>query len=336
MHDLLRLIRQWTSVSRPPLPAAPGLNPDPNGLDAFLSEDESLDRPPAGRSPSMAGLIIVVAVCAVFGVLTAFLSRPLWTTAAEAAAADAAPATPTAELAETAGAAPGALGAVDERSASPAPTSGLPPSGELLIDTDPPGARVSVDREWIGVSPITVANLSVGSHEVVVESPRGRVSRQVQIKAGSEGSLVISMPPANRFASGWVTVTSAVPAQIFENGTLVGSTALPRVLLPAGRHDLEFVNAELGFHVSRTVQVGAGQTAALDLETPSGSVFINARPWAEVFVDGRRVGETPIANLSLPIGERELVFRHPQLGERRQTIVVGLGAPTRIGVELDR
>jgi hypothetical protein len=325
VHELLRLIRQWTWLSWPPFPAATGLDPDMGGLDAFLSEDESLDQPAADRSPSLAGLIMVVAVCAVVGVLAAFLSRPLWSTAAEAAAVDAADA-----------GAPGADGAVDDRSASPAPAASAPPAGELLIDTDPPGARVSVDREWIGVSPITVANLAAGSHEIVVESARGRVTRNVQIKGGSEGSLVIALPPANRFASGWVTVTSAVPAQIFENGTLVGSTALPRVLLPAGRHDLEFVNAELGFHASRTVQVGAGQTLALDLETPSGSVSINARPWAEVFVDGRRVGETPIANLSLPIGERELVFRHPQFGERRQTIVVGLGAPTRIGVELDR
>ena len=107
-------------------------------------------------------------------------------------------------------------------------------------------------------------------------------------------------------------------------------------MLPAGQHELEFVNDELGFHASRTIQVRAGQTETIDLETPNGSVFINARPWAEVFVDGRRIGETPIANLSLPIGQREIVFRHPQLGERRQTIVVSLGSPTRIGVELDR
>ena len=107
-------------------------------------------------------------------------------------------------------------------------------------------------------------------------------------------------------------------------------------MLPAGQHELEFVNDELGFHASRTIQVRAGQTETIDLETPNGSVFINARPWAEVFVDGRRIGETPIANLSLPIGQREIVFRHPQLGEARQTAIVRSDALTRVSANLER
>ncbi len=332
MQDLLRVIQHWIWRGRAPHRATRGDDIPVDGLDAFLSEDDPTSLSDDDTGPSLARLIVVVAMFAAVGVLGAFVSRPFWTVDAEAATTDVARGLATVESAETAVPTPSEDLAAPAAAATPI----LPPAGQLFIDTDPPGARVSVDREWIGVSPITVANLSAGPHDVVVESPRGRVARTVQVKEGSDGSLVIAMPAANRFVSGWVTVTSAVPAEIRENGVLVGSTAVPRVLLPAGRHELEFVNTRLGFHATRTVQVAAGQTAAIDLETPSGTVFVNARPWAEVFVDGRRVGETPIANLSLPIGERELVFRHPQLGERRQTIVVGLAAPTRIGVELDR
>lgn len=333
MQKLVQLIQQ-VSWFRPSPGSAVSVDPALEGLDDFLSEDEALDRP-AADGPSPSSLIAVMAACAILGVLTAFVSRPLWTTA-EAAGSE------TEDTASSAGGDAATLaagltdGAPGTGAALLAAGAEAPPAGELLIDTDPPGARVSVDREVIGVSPITVANLAQGSHEIVVESARGRVARTVQVKGGSQGSLVIAMPAANRFQSGWITVASAVPARIFEGGTLVGSTTVPRLMLPAGQHDLEFVNDELGFHASRTIQVRAGQTETIDLETPNGTVFINARPWAEVFVDGRRVGETPIANLSLPIGQREIVFRHPQLGERRQTIVVSLGSPTRIGVELDR
>lgn len=336
MQKLLRRIQQWRGIGASSGSAASGVDDPLDGLDVFLSEDESLDPPAPGGSPSLPSLIVVMAACAAVGVLAAFVSRPLWATAAEAAASEVIESASSAQPADAPANASVAEGTTDAVVEVVASVPDAPPSGVLVIDTDPPGARVSVDREPLGVSPVTVANLSAGPHEVVVESARGRVERTVQVKGGSEGSLVIAMPAATRFQSGWVAVTSAVPARIFEDGTLVGSTALPRVMLPAGRHELEFVNDELGFHTSRTVQVRAGQTEAIDLETPSGTVFINARPWAEVFVDGRRVGETPIANLSLPIGQREIVFRHPQLGERRQTIVVGLGSPTRIGVELDR
>jgi hypothetical protein len=61
---------------------------------------------------------------------------------------------------------------------------------------------------------------------------------------------------------------------------------------------------------------------------------VNAQPWAEVFVDGERVGETPIGNLSRRIGSHEVVFRHPELGERREVVVITAGKPARVGVDL--
>jgi len=61
---------------------------------------------------------------------------------------------------------------------------------------------------------------------------------------------------------------------------------------------------------------------------------VNARPWATVWLDGRPVGETPLANLRVPVGEHELIFRHPDLGERRVVAVVGAGGTTRVTVDL--
>jgi hypothetical protein len=63
-------------------------------------------------------------------------------------------------------------------------------------------------------------------------------------------------------------------------------------------------------------------------------VNLNASPWAEVFIDGERVGDTPIGNLAVPIGPHEIVFRHPQFGERRHAVSVTAGVPVRISVEM--
>jgi hypothetical protein len=65
-----------------------------------------------------------------------------------------------------------------------------------------------------------------------------------------------------------------------------------------------------------------------------GTVNINAMPWAEVWLDGRDLGQTPLGNVQIPIGSRELVFRHPDLGERRATVLVTLKEPARISVDL--
>ena len=47
-------------------------------------------------------------------------------------------------------------------------------------------------------------------------------------------------------------------------------------------------------------------------------------------IDGTAHGETPLANLTLPIGTHEIVFTHPQLGERKQTVVVKMDGLLRV------
>ena len=61
---------------------------------------------------------------------------------------------------------------------------------------------------------------------------------------------------------------------------------------------------------------------------------INAVPWAEVFIDGTRVGETPLGNLPQTLGPHEIVFRHPQLGERRVNTLVTLKETNRISMDM--
>ena len=39
---------------------------------------------------------------------------------------------------------------------------------------------------------------------------------------------------------------------------------------------------------------------------------------------------TALANLSLPIGTHEVVFKHPQLGERKQIVVVKVDGLLRV------
>ena len=77
-----------------------------------------------------------------------------------------------------------------------------------------------------------------------------------------------------------------------------------------------------------------GQIATVKLAWPNGSLAINAVPWAEAFVDGKPVGETPIGNIEVPIGPHEIVFRHPQLGERSVEVTVTTHETARVGVDL--
>ena len=122
--------------------------------------------------------------------------------------------------------------------------------------------------------------------------------------------------------------------EISEGGQLLGTTRSDRVMLPVGSHRIELANTSLEYSSTRTVQISAGKTASIAVTLPPGRLSVNAVPWAEVFIDGATVGTTPLGELSVPIGSHEVVFRHPQLGERRQTVIVKAQSPVRIGMDL--
>jgi hypothetical protein len=207
--------------------------------------------------------------------------------------------------------------------------------GQLQVKSEPSGARVNVDGTPRGTAPLLVTNLAPGEHTVLLESDFGSVKQTVTVESGMTAALVVPLgAPQNGPASGWVTVVSRIDVQLFENGQLLGSSQSDRIMVTAGRHDIDVVNDALGFRATRTVQVPAGKTASLAVEVPTGTIALNAQPWAEVWIDGEKIGETPIGNYSLAIGTHDVVFRHPELGEQHYTATVTLKTPVRLSVDL--
>jgi len=207
--------------------------------------------------------------------------------------------------------------------------------GELQIRTEPAGATVTVDGRVLGKSPLTAEGLAPGPHSVTVENDLGPVTQRVTIEAGTTASLVVPMSaPRNAPVSGWIAVNAQVDVQLFENQRLLGSSQTDRIMVPVGRHELEVVNEALGYRAVKTVNVAPGQTANIKLDLPKAPMALNAVPWAEVWVDGERVGETPIGSVPVSIGPHEVVFRHPELGERRVVTTVTLAGPAKVSVDM--
>lgn len=123
--------------------------------------------------------------------------------------------------------------------------------------------------------------------------------------------------------------------QVFEAGVLIGTTAGP-IALPEGSHDLELVNEAIALRVKQRIAVKPGELANVTLAVPNGRVNINAAPWASVSIDGTAAGDTPLANVSLPAGSHEFLFRHPQLGEQRIVALVKAEGVTRVSASFQR
>jgi hypothetical protein len=206
-------------------------------------------------------------------------------------------------------------------------------SSRLIIRSDPAGAAITLDGRAAGVTPRTLTGLPSGDHRVVLSLNGAEVVHSVSLGRGETVSVVAPMRLESG-AAGWIAISSPFEVDVYEDGALVGSSRSPRIMLNAGPHALELVNDETGFRQSGRFQVRPGRVEQIGVDVPRSIVHVNAIPWAEIWIDGQRVGETPLGNLSIPIGRHDILFRHPSLGERTITTLVKAGIPTRVTANL--
>ncbi|MGE3843387.1 MAG: PEGA domain-containing protein, partial [Vicinamibacterales bacterium] len=198
--------------------------------------------------------------------------------------------------------------------------------GKLMVSTTPAGARVFLDGVVKGTAPLTIDDVAAGSHVVMAESPNGTVKNQVRVAAGESLDVELGI------FSGWVTVFSPVEVRVFESGRLLGTSLDGKLLIAAGTHTIELVNKSLGYRERRTVDIEPGKESVLSIEAPNGSVIIEAPDGTEILIDGQPAGMTPVDKVSAAIGTREVVLRHPTLGQRRMTVTVGVDVPARVSL----
>lgn len=206
-------------------------------------------------------------------------------------------------------------------------------TGRLEVTSDPPGAQVTLDGVAKGTTPLLLESVDARDHTVTLTRGASTIYRTVRVTPGSTASVVASMgTPAPGAIGGYLALQMPFEVRVLEGGRLLGTSGSERLMLPAGRHQLELVSTALQFRATLSVNVEPGRVTSPSIAIPEGTLSVNALPWADVSIDGRSVGTTPLANLRVPIGVHEVVWRHPQLGERRQSVSVTVETPVRVGV----
>jgi hypothetical protein len=224
------------------------------------------------------------------------------------------------------------------RAAVPA-TVGSP----IVFDSLTPGDPVLVDGWQAGVTPLTLT-LAPDVRSIRVQARSS--------PSATDTSTAKTPPVANRPADtadgtalaaagarerpGGLRIVSPVEVQVLEGERVLGSSADGPIVTTAGRHQLDFINTAVGYRSRRVVDITAGQIVRMNVAMPDGRININAVPWAQVLIDGEPAGETPLANLPLAVGEHQITFRHPQLGEQTQRVIVKADGLTRVSATLSR
>lgn len=109
-------------------------------------------------------------------------------------------------------------------------------------------------------------------------------------------------------------------AEVEIDGQKWGKTPLKRIELPAGDHTISLWNDNFAGTVTDRFTISPGKTVKKRYYfNELGYLQLVVFPWAEVFIDGRHYGQTPIGRAKIPAGEHTLTLVHPELGTKEIT-----------------
>jgi hypothetical protein len=119
-------------------------------------------------------------------------------------------------------------------------------------------------------------------------------------------------------ASGTLAISSSTTVDIYMNDLYVGSAPVSLDISP-GIHTFEYRHGNLRKRVTHVINSAETTKAMITFDV---TLQINAKPWAEVFLDGtarKPLGQTPLSGVQVPIGA-VLVFENPEFQAKRYRI----------------
>jgi len=206
--------------------------------------------------------------------------------------------------------------------------------GTLSIESDPAGARIYLDRVALGETPFTTSGLPVGKYEVEIRKEnyypwkdtatvvKDKTTEVVATLSGIPGSISVASTPSG--------------AKVYLNDSYQGLTPLSISSLRAGRYRLRVSMDRYGDYQGE-VAVNWNATATVNAVLPPeiGSISVASNPaGAEVYLDGRHLGSTPLKLDNLLVGVYDLKLSRSAYRDWQDSVRVEKGKTASVQVSL--
>jgi len=145
-----------------------------------------------------------------------------------------------------------------------------------------------------------------------------------------------------------ISLETTPPSKIYIDGRFVKKSPLNKFKVTPGSHVVRFENKKLGasYELNVTIEAGKHLLCTYNFESgisrckkkSSGKVIKKGKldaisvPPSTLYVDGKKIGKTPIKKMELTAGQHELQFRHPKYETLTQVIDVQGGVVQRVEV----
>lgn len=201
----------------------------------------------------------------------------------------------------------------------------------LNFDSQPPGASVSINGAVVGETPLQLTR-PAGEYMVRIAKPsfaaiteeidatklKERITRDYRLEK-LKGAITVQARPR-----GGVLMIDGLAAEIGQATEIAGDQNVQISYLKDGFEP---------FRRSLYLEPGARRTLSVQLEPQYGAVRLRAEPKAQVVIDGRLVGSTPLS-LDLPAMPHRVAFKREGYRTETRKVIPDPAAPRVVEARL--
>jgi len=201
-------------------------------------------------------------------------------------------------------------------------------TGRLVVTSASEVAQVLVDGKVRGITPLTLDGLGAGKHVILIQNSNGSVEQTVTVGPNETARLEQSIYP------GWVAIVAPIDLTISEGTRSLRPDDRGQVILPPGPHELQFSNRALGYQELRHVDVRPGETTHLSVAPPTSRATFTATAPAEVWLDGKPIGLTPLIDQPVEVGTHHV--RMKSGSQERQFTITATMTPLTFNADFSQ
>ncbi|MCI0694715.1 protein kinase [candidate division KSB1 bacterium] len=215
--------------------------------------------------------------------------------------------------------------------------------GELLggaqIESQPPGALVTLDGKSAGSTPYRNSNLSPGRHQLVLRL-EGYENYSTTIVVSAGKITPVTAPLKKAAAVSQLSVNSTPDgATLLLDGQEIGTTPYQSNNVAVGAHQI--VLRKTGYRdYSASVTVSPQQPSAVEakLVLQLGALRVLVKPYGSIYVDGilQKTDTNVLFTMNLPAGSHKLKAIHPSYGAYEKTVNIEADVPFDMTIDFNR
>jgi len=134
---------------------------------------------------------------------------------------------------------------------------------------------------------------------------------------------------------GKLNIMTLKDLSIYIDGKKEGEGSIS-IFLAAGTHKVKLVSNSRMINYKTVIKVESNKEVTKTIMLKKGKLSVSIKPWADVYINGNRIGQTPFPSKKLYEGTYTVTFKNPKYSSYSKTIKIRPGKTTLIMKDLQK